>query len=105
MKLTIEPEAKEWLTQKGRDTITIGLLISRAGGCCGGTTFTESTIDYSKPKEKEEYYMLMEQDGLKIYIARIMEKKATDLRLALRGKLIKKLALHGYEEECSLSRA
>ena len=103
MILTIEPEARTWLADKGCDTITIGVIISRGGGCCGGCSFTEAIIDCGEPKEKQENHYLVEQDGLKIYIARILDKKTDALRVGLKGWFFKRLALSGYEAECPLS--
>lgn len=105
MILTIEPEAKKWLADKGHDTITIGVIISRGGGCCGGCSFTEAIIDCGKPKEKEESHYLLEQDGLKVYIAKILDNKTDALTVGLKGWLIKRLALSGFEAECPLTRS
>jgi|GEM_PF-1366741 len=103
MKLTVEPEARSWLADKGHDTVTVGVMISRGGGCCGGSSFTEAIIDYGKPKEKEKNYLLIEQDKLRVYIARILEKKTDSLTIALKGWPFKRLSLLGYEAECPLN--
>jgi len=103
MKLTVEPEARRWLADKGHDTVTIGVIVSRGGGCCGGCSFIETIIDYGKPKEKEESHFMVEQEGLRVYVAKILEKKTDSLTIALKGWLFKRLALLGYEAECPLN--
>jgi hypothetical protein len=103
MRLTILPEVKKWLGIKNVDTITIGVIVSRGGGCCGGCSFIEAVIDLGKPREKEESHFLIEQEGLKVYIASIYRKKTDSLSVGLKGLLFKRLYLDGYETECPLS--
>ena len=105
MKITVTPEARKWLTEKAEEAITIGVIISRGGGCCGGCSFTEAIIDRGEPKEKKSSHVLFEQNGLKIYVASILLKKTDALTIGLKGLFIKRLVLSGYDTECPLSSA
>lgn len=100
MELKLQPDLKEWLARKGKDTVTIDVLIGR-GGCCGGCSFTETVIYYGKPKEKPANYLLFEEGGLKVYVANLLEKKTAEITLYLKGSLFKRPALKGYDPDCS----
>lgn len=101
MNLTIEPALIKWLSAKKKDTVTIDVIVSRGGGCCGGCAFTETIIDYGKPKDKIEKYLLFNQENLKVYIASVLEKKTEHITLNLKGTLFKRIALKGYDPDCS----
>lgn len=100
MDLTVEPALKKWLSVKNKHTITIDVIVSRGGGCCGGCAFTEAIIDYGKPKGKTEKYLLFNQESLNVYIARVLEKKTDHITLYLKGTLFKRIALKGYDPDC-----
>ncbi len=101
MNLTVEPALKEWLLAKNRDTITVDAIVRRGGGCCGGCSFVETVIDYKEPKGDHKKYLLFNQDSLKVYIAKVLEKKTDHITLFLKGTLFKRIALKGYEADCS----
>ncbi len=103
IKLTVEPEARRWLADKDICNITVGVIVSRGGGCCGGCSFTEAIIDCGKPKEKEKSYLIIEQNELRVYVAKILEKKTDSLTIALKGWPFKRLSLVGYDAECPLN--
>ena len=101
MELTLTPDLKEWLAKKGKNTLTIDLLISR-GGCCGGCAYKETVINYGQPKDDPGKYLLFEEDGLKAYVPSFLGKKTKELTLYLKGSLLKRPALKGYEpDDCS----
>lgn len=101
MNLIIEPGLIEWLKAKDKNVITVGVIVSRGGGCCGGCAFTEIVFDYGAPKIKEENYLLFEEDGLKVFVAKILSKKTDQITLFLKGSIFKRLALKGYDSDCS----
>lgn len=101
MNLTVEPVLKEWLFAKNRDTITVDAIISRGGGCCGGCSFVETVIDCQKPKDDRSNYLLFNMENLSIYVAKVLEKKTDHITLYLKGTLFKRIALKGYEADCS----
>ncbi len=101
MNLTVEPALIKWLSAKNKDTVTIDVILSRGGGCCGGCSFTEAIIDYGKPKDKVAKYLVFNQDNLKVYIARVLEKKTDHITLYLKGTLFKRIAMKGYDPDCS----
>ncbi len=101
MNLTVEPALKKWLLAKNKDTITVDAIISRGGGCCGGCSFVETVIDYKKPKGDLDKYLLFNQDNLEVYMAKVLEKKTDHITLFLKGTLLKRIALKGYEADCS----
>ncbi len=99
MELSIDPVLKKWLKNKNKNIITIGVIVTRGGGCCGGYAFMETIIDYGKPKDKPNSYLLFEEDGLQIYVANVLEKKTDKITLYLKGALLKRIALKGYEPD------
>ncbi len=101
MNLTVEPALMNWLSAKNKDTVTIDVLVSRGGGCCGGCAFTETIINYGKPKGKTEKFLLFEQENLKVYVAGVLEKKTDHITLYLKGTLFKRIGLKGYDPDCS----
>ena len=101
MKLTVESDLKEWLSAKNKNTITVDAIVSRGGGCCGGCSFVETVIDYKEPKGDHDKYLLFNQDKLKVYMAKVLEKKTDHITLFLKGILFKRIALKGYEADCS----
>jgi len=101
LNLTVEPALLKWLSAKNKDTITVGVIVSRGGGCCGSCAFIETIIDYGKPKDKTEKYLLFSQENLNVYIARVLEKKTNHLTLYLKGILFKRIALKGYDPDCA----
>ncbi len=101
MDLTVEPVLKKWLISKNKDTITIDVIVSRGGGCCGGCSFIETVIDYKKPKDNQGKYLLFNTDSLRVYIAKILEKKTDHITLYLKGTLFKRTAVKGYDSDCS----
>jgi len=101
LNLTVEPVLKEWLSAKNKDIITVDVIVSRGGGCCGGCSFVETIIDYKKPIDDQGKYLLFNTDNLSIYIAKVLEKKTDHITLYLKGSLFKRIALKGYEAECS----
>ncbi len=101
MNLTIEPALKKWLSAKKIAIITVDVIVSRGGGCCGGCSFVETIIDYKAPANSENKYLLFNIDDISIYAAKILEKKTDHLALYLKGSLFKRIALKGYEAECS----
>lgn len=101
MNLTVEPALIKWLLAKNRAIITVDVIVSRGGGCCGGCSFVETVIDYKKPKGDHDKFLLFTQDNLKIYMAKVLEKKTDHITLFLKGTLFKRIALKGYEADCS----
>lgn len=101
MDFTVEPQVAEWLFNKNVDILTVGVIISRGGGCCGGCAYAETIIDYGPPKLKPDQYRLYESKGLKIYVAELLVRKAEQLTLQLKGRIFKRLALRGYEPRCA----
>jgi len=100
MELILEPELKQWLLRTGRTRLTIDVIVSR-GGCCGGCAYTETVINRGPPKEKQESYLLFQEDGLQVYAAGLLKKKTDRLTLYLKGSLVKRPALKGYDPDCS----
>lgn len=100
MELVVESALKNWLANKNKDTLTIDVIITRGGGCCGGCAYAEAIIDFGKPREKPENFLLYEKEGLKIYIAKLLEKKSDLVTLFLKGSLFKRVAIKGFDPDC-----
>lgn len=101
MNLIIEPDLIEWLKEKNKNILTVGVIVTRGGGCCGGCAFTEIVFDYKKPKDNEENYLLFKENGLKIFVAKVLEKKTEQITLFLKGTIFKRVAFKGYDSDCS----
>ncbi len=101
MNLKVDPVLKKWLSAKKKNTITIDVIVSRGGGCCGGCSFMETIIDYEAPENSQDKYLLFNIENFSVYIAKVLEKKTDHITLYLKGTLFKRIALKGYEAECS----
>ncbi len=100
MKIQVTPELKKWLQRKKIDTLNVSVLICR-GGCCGGAGHVETLIYQGEPRKKPEKYLIFEEDGFKVYVAQLLERKTSQLTLGLKGKIFKRPVLENFDSACS----
>lgn len=97
----MEHDAKEWLSEKEIDTVTVTVMVSKGACCGGGCGFSEPIIDYGMPKEKQDSYLFFRQDGINIYVAGVLAKKTDSITIKLKKFLFfKRLGLEGCEPHC-----
>jgi len=80
--IKVSEAVKEWMEKKGRTTITISNRAIRT--CCVG----EEVVDVSYKTPQNTNYILIQHNGLFIYLEKGLPLKENELSLSLMGKSI-----------------
>lgn len=82
ISVKVDEAVQEWMKKKGRTIITVSLRATRT--CCVGAEDVD--ISYKKPRNNN--YMLIQHNGLFIYLAKGLPLRKNELHLSMMGKSV-----------------
>lgn len=96
MQITITPEAREYLDEKGCRALRLDAGSHRSGGCAMG--IAEPVIHQAAPKNPAKYHRL-DADGFPVYVSFVLQPKGGGpVEIALQKVLgIRSLVVSGFD--------
>ena len=82
ISIKVDEAVQEWMKKKNRTVITVSLRATRT--CCVGAVDVD--ISYKKPQNNN--YMLIQHNGLFIYLDKRLPLRKNELHLSMMGKSI-----------------